>query len=529
MKNFTPVRRELFTLVLKKTILLCCLVAGPATISWSQASLNSSFPANSKICTGTNASFSVVATATGTITYQWQESTDGGITWNNLVENSTTGVNPANGIYTGATSAVLTITRAPSTMNGNKYRSTVKVNGINPVSSIAATLNVGPDVSLDDATSTNCPTTSNTLNTASAAGVSYQWQVSSNAGVSWTNIVDGADPSGVTYTGGASGSLLLSPLTTSIDGYQYRYIANDGAGCIITSGVTTQKVPTLAVTSLPAAGLITADVGASVSIPATVTAGTGPFTYQWQLAVGAGAFSNISTSNTSYTSVTTSTLGVPSVTTAMYSNRYRVVVKNVGGCTAASSTFVQIGLPVTLPVTISSFTGEKQSSSAVKLSWAVDASFIVQSYTVQRSADGTSFTDVGSLKGENGKTNYTFIDGTAGRGVVQYRLKMAKLDNPDTYSAVIKISTDEVRNRIGLRPSFTTEGFTSLYTMLEKYEAFIVTVTDVTGRLLWSESIKVEKGENYTPLNVSRLGKGIYYVHIVSSDGISQTLPFVKN
>jgi hypothetical protein len=526
MKNFTPVMRELFSLVLKKTFLLCCLVAGPATIAWSQPSIS---PSLQKICTSVNASFTVSTTATGTITYQWQESTDGGITWNNLVENATTGANPANGIYTGTTSAVLTITRAPSTMNGNKYRSTVYVNGINPVNSLVGTLNVGPDVSLDNVSSTNCPATSNTLNTAAAAGVNYQWQVSSNSGSSWTNVVDGADPSGVTYTGGATGALLISSLTNNIDGYQYRYIANDQAGCVITSGVTTQFVPALAVTNLPTAGTITANVGASVSIPSTVTSGTGPFAYQWQLAVGAGTFSPISTTNTSYTGVTTSTLGVPSVTTAMYSNRYRVVVKNGGGCAAASSTFVQIGLPVTLPVTISSFTGEKQGSSAVKLSWAVDASFIVQSYTVQRSGDGTSFTDVGSVKGENGKTNYTFIDGTKGRGVVQYRLKMTGQDNLDTYSAVIKITTDEVGNRIGLRPSFTTEGFTSLYTVLEKYEALVVTVTDVAGRLLWSESVKVEKGENYTPFNVSRLGKGIYYVHVASADGISQTLPFVKN
>jgi hypothetical protein len=529
MKNFTPVTRKSFSLILKKIILPCCLVTGLTTAGWSQASLNSLFPAGIKICVATNASFSVAATATGTITYQWQESTDGGSTWKNLAENTTTGTNPLYGIYTGTTSAVLTITRAPSTMNGNKYRSIVYVNGINPVISIVAILNVGPDVSLDDAISMNCPTTSNTLSTAGAAGVSYQWQVSSNAGVSWTNIVNGADPSGVTYSAGASGLLVISLLTTAIDGYQYRYIANDGQGCVITSGVTTQQVPALAVTSLPAAGVITANVGASVSIPATVTAGTGPFTYQWQLAVGAGTFGPISTTNTSYTGVTTSTLGVPSVTTAMYSNRYRVVVKNVGSCAAASSTFVQIGLPVTLPVTISSFTGEKQGSSAVKLSWAVDASFIVQSYTVQRSADGTSFTDVGSVKGENGKNSYTLIDGTPGHGIVQYRLKMTGQDNLDTYSAVIKITTDEVSNRIELRPSFSTEGFTSLYTALEKHENIIVTVTDVTGRLLWSESVIVEKGENYTSLNVSRLSKGIYYVHVASVDGISKTLPFVKN
>ncbi|HEY6900857.1 MAG TPA: hypothetical protein VI233_09455, partial [Puia sp.] len=277
---------------MKNFTLTCFLLTGLTVTSWSQAHLNSSFPSNSTVCTGANASFSVSATGSGTITYQWQESIDGGITWNDLVEGSTTGVNPANGIYTGTAGPVLTITRAPSTMNGNKYQSIVYLNGGSPVVSGQATLNVGPDVSLDDASSTNCPGTSHTLNTAAAGGVSYQWQVSTNSGSSWGNVADGPDPSGASYSGGATGALTISALTPAVNGYQYRYVANNGTGCVITSGVTTQLVPALAVFNLPTAGSITADVGTSVNIPVTVSAGTGPFTYQWQVAVGAGSFSN---------------------------------------------------------------------------------------------------------------------------------------------------------------------------------------------------------------------------------------------
>jgi hypothetical protein len=529
MKNFTPFAGESSSLIVLKLMLTCSLLSGFTMMSWSQAVLNPSLPANKKVCTGMNASFSVSASATGTITYQWQESTDGGSTWSDLLENSTTGTNPANGIYTGTTGPMLTITRAPSTMDGYKYRSIVSVNGAGPVASNPATLNVGPDVNLDDLISTNCPTTPNTLNTAAAAGVSYQWQVSSNAGSSWANVIDGADPSGVTYSGGATGALLISPLTTAIDGYQYRYIANNGLGCIITSGVTTQKVPTLAVTSLPAAGAITANVGASASIPATVTAGTGPFTYQWQLAVGAGAFSNISSSNTSYNGVTTGILGIPSTTTAMYSNRYRVVVKNAGNCAAASSTFVQIGLPVTLPLTISDLRAEKRDGSSVKLMWTVDPGFAAALYTVQRSMDGLPFTDAGSVKGEAGKNEYDLTDALMGSTAVQYRIKATGKDGVVFYSVVVNLTAGGVGNRFELRPSFTAGGLTHLYTTTSKSEVIAWMITDVMGRAQWSGTVKLEKGEFYTPIDVSRLSKGIYFVHISSRDGISKTLPFVKN
>lgn len=507
-----------------KTLILFSLTIGLATAGRSQAPIS---PTLANVCTGTNASFSVTATG-GTITYQWQESTDGGITWNNLIENSTTGANPANGIYTGTTSSTLTITRAPSTMNGNKYRNLVSVNGGSAVASNVAVLNVGPDVNLDATTTTNCPNTSNTINTAGASGVTYQWQVSTNSGISWANVIAGTDPSGAVYTVNTT-SLVISSLTNAIDGYEYRYIANDGSGCIVTSGATTQKVPALAVFTLPAAGSIVANVGDAISIPVTVTAGTSPFTYQWQVAVGTGAYSSILTSNTSYTGATSSTLGIPSVTTAMYSNKYRVIMKNAGGCTSASAAFVQIGVGVPLALNITSFTAEKLDGSDVKLSWMVDATHTAQSFAIQRSTDNTFYTEVGSVPGEQGKTAYSFIDAGVTSPDIQYRLKAVDQGGASVYSSVVKLSNDSVALRIGLRPSFTASGFTSLYTALGKNETLQLTVTDIMGRVQFSKMLILGQGETYTTLDVSRLSKGIYYVRVSSLDGVSQTLSFVKD
>ena len=506
-----------------KTLYLLVMTIGFAIAGRSQAPIS---PVLAKVCTGTNATFTVTATGS-TITYQWQESIDGGITWNNLVENSTTGVNPANGIYTGTATATLTITSAPSTMNGNKYRNNVSVNGGSVVASNVAVLNVGPDVNLDATTTTNCPNTSNTINTAGTSGVTYQWQVSSNSGVSWSNVVAGTDPSGAVYTVNTS-SLVISSLTNAIDGYEYRYIANDGAGCIVTSGATTQKVPALAVFTLPS-GSITANPGDAVNIPVTVTSGTGPFTYQWQVAVGVGAYSSILTSNAAYTGPTTSILGIPSFTTAMYSNKYRVIIKNAGGCTSASAAFVQVGVPVVLALNITSFTAEKLDGSTVKLSWMADGTNAAQSFSIQRSTDNTSFAEVGTVKGEQGKTAYSFIDAGVNSPDVQYRLKAVDQSGASVYSNVVKLSTDSVALRIALRPSFTTSGSTSLYTVLSKDETLQLTVTDVMGRIQFTKMLRLGRGENYTVLNVSQFAKGIYYVRVSSLDGVSSTLSFVKD
>jgi hypothetical protein len=508
--------------------LLTCLLMGIISIVHAQAVLDPSFPANAKICTGTNASFAVHATATGTISYQWQESTDGGTSWNSLVEGAATGANPSNGIYTGTTSPVLTITRAPSTMNGNKYRSVVKVNGINAVNSVNGTLNVGPDVSLDAATSVNCPGTSNTLNTAAAAGVSYQWQVSSNSGSSWANVTDGADASGVAYSGGAGAALLISSLAPAINGYQYRYIANDGMGCVITSGATTQQVPALAVFAYPAASTISAAIGSSVNIPITISAGTGPFTYQWQVAVGAGSFSNISSSNTTYSGATSSTLVIPSVTSAIYSNRYRVIVRNAGSCVTSSSSFAQVSVDVTLPLAITDLRAETAGSGMVRLSWTTATPDLIQRYIVERSAATGVFEERGTVAGERARTQYSYLDATGAAGNFQYRVKMQSKAGNFFYSDIVRAGAG-ASYRIGLRPSVISVGSAHLVTDIDQRANLLLTVSDVAGRIEWVKTLDIAKGQQTSDLDLSSLSKGIYFLRVTGQQGIFKTIPFIRN
>ena len=71
-------------------------------------------PSNSEICSGSNTTFSVTATSTQTIVYQWQVSTDGGTNYS-TVTNS--------GVYSGAITATLTISGAITSINGYRYRS----------------------------------------------------------------------------------------------------------------------------------------------------------------------------------------------------------------------------------------------------------------------------------------------------------------------------------------------------------------------------------------------------------------------
>ncbi|MBO9617221.1 MAG: T9SS type A sorting domain-containing protein [Dyadobacter sp.] len=68
---------------------------------------------------GKPASFTVEATGTGTLRYQWQVSTDGGNNWTNLAPG---GVTDANGTYSGAATDSLSLTPATTAWDGYQYR-----------------------------------------------------------------------------------------------------------------------------------------------------------------------------------------------------------------------------------------------------------------------------------------------------------------------------------------------------------------------------------------------------------------------
>jgi hypothetical protein len=102
------------------------------------ATLNSNLPANQTICTDKVATFTAVTTGgTGPFSYQWQVSTNNGNPpWTNVTNG---------GVYSGATTATLTITAPPVSMSGYQYR--VLVNGAAPCAaaiSRSAILTVNP-------------------------------------------------------------------------------------------------------------------------------------------------------------------------------------------------------------------------------------------------------------------------------------------------------------------------------------------------------------------------------------------------
>ncbi len=163
----------------------------------------------SSVCPGTGApSFTVAATGGTPFTYQWQESADGGSSWANKNNG---------GVYSGATTATLTITAPPISMNGYKYRAVVSGCSPSATSDGVATLTVGPAVGglVTPATAVVCGGGSRILTVSGANGGTLQWQ-SSTDNITWNNI---SGQTNTTYNAAPSQKTYYRSLTVNASCY----------------------------------------------------------------------------------------------------------------------------------------------------------------------------------------------------------------------------------------------------------------------------------------------------------------------
>jgi len=335
------------------------------TITAGTAPIIASQPSDITVCSGNNASFTVLVNEG---TYQWQLSTNGGTSFSNI---------------SGATAATYTVANATVTESGNLYRCVISNTCGNSVTTTTALLTVanGTTITTQPANASLCVGGSNIFRVvAVGAGLTYQWQISTNGGTSFSNI-----------TGAISSQYTLSGATLGMNGDQYRCIV--AGTCIPTTATSTvatlSVVSALSITQQPQSQTVCAGTNASFSVAAQ-----GVSTYQWQLSTDGGvSWSGITgASNTSYT--------VPSPGISLNGNQYRCVVS--GSCGTANTNAATL--------TVNPITAITQQPNAQIICAGTDVSFSVTAtgaaitYQWQQSLNGCN----GPWANISGATNATY-------------------------------------------------------------------------------------------------------------------------
>jgi hypothetical protein len=350
-----------------------CVVSGtcPPNATSNEATMTvntpvniTSQPSNSTICETLQTSFAVSATGT-TPGYQWQLSTNGGSTWNNIANG---------GVYSGATTSTLTLTGVTSGMSGYQYRCVV--NGAPPCgsqTSNAATLdvNTAPVISTHPSATVRCAGDNFGYSViATGTALSYQWQVSTDGGANWNNLADGG-----VYSGSGTSALSISGVLAAMNGYSYRCVVSGTCSPSATSNAAALTVNTpIAITDQPSLKNICATGNTNFSVTAT---GTSP-TYQWQLSTNGGTSWNNIANGGVYSGVTTPTLSLANITADMNGNLYRVVITGAAPCGSVNSAGAALNVTPQPVITASPFTSllpGRSTTLSVNITPAPDLTF----------------------------------------------------------------------------------------------------------------------------------------------------------
>ena len=361
-------------------------------------------PVNNNICNGSTASFNVSASGTG-ITYQWQESTDGGITFNDLINQTDTS---------------LQIQNVSLLMNNYRYR--VIVIGTycpSPDTSDMAILTVNDNASIiaGPLETSVCPGNNGQFSvSASGAGLTYQWQVSTNNGTNFINITDST-----------RNTLTVNNVTGIMEGNLYRVMISNtcSSDTMISENAALHVYTPAAITSNPLS--IRKCIGSDVIFTTTATGENN--TYQWQVSTdGGNNFTNIS-------GETNDSLVLSGITAALHNNKYRVIVTGAHcGFVVSSFASIEVSSPANIlsqPQNISVCAEKNVTMSLVALGTSL-------TYLWQVSTDGgTNFNDVSGINNED---SFHLMNVTSAMNGNKYRVILRELTCGELISDTILLT-----------------------------------------------------------------------------------------
>ena len=471
-----------------------CVVSGncPSPATSNAATLTvvtsvavTSQPANTTVCDGGNASFTIAGSGTGVI-YQWQVNTGSGF------------VNvPAGAPYSGTNAATLTITGATNSMSGYQYRAQLtNATCTTPGVSNAATLTVNtlPAISANPTNATICVGGNNTFNsTASGTGIGYQWQV--NTGSGFTDIPT-ATASSYTVTGATAG----------MNGNQYRVVVTGTCAPAATSAVATLTV--ISPVSIAAQVETAREICSGSNTNFNVTASsTQPITYQWQVNTG-GGFNNINNGGV-YSGANTATLSITNAPISMNGYLYRVQLSNTT-CTAPtiSGTGIltvrqlpTVGLTATLTSLLPGQTSLLTATPSVSSGGVLTTSWLF---------NGTAVANPGNTRTVNIEQ------------VGTYRVTIQEAFSGVTCSSQSPelIIDATVSNKLFIFPSPNDGNFTvSYYNNGGNSTSRTINVYDAKGNKAFSKIFPITGPYTLIPINMSNAARGIYFVVVGDAAG----------
>lgn len=183
-------------------------------------------------------------------------------------------------------------------------------------------------------------------------------------------------------------------------------------------------------------------------------------------------------------------------------------------------------IPVnTLPIVLDVFTAILNSDKTVGLSWNTLQETNSSHITIQRSADGENWEDLGTVQARGNsatETEYRFTDEHPLTGNNFYRLQLVDLDNSFNYSEVKVVRTSTIGN-ISFFPNPARDYVNvSLGSAVNVSETVTVRLISITGQVMQEQQTSASAGA-VVSFRVNNYASGVYFLSVIRADGSQES------
>ncbi len=189
---------------------------------------------------------------------------------------------------------------------------------------------------------------------------------------------------------------------------------------------------------------------------------------------------------------------------------------------------------LSLPVELSEFNGSLIDNE-ILLKWTTLSEENSSHFEIEKSIDGVdNFKMIGLVHSHHESTTektYQFIDKNTSL-VNYYRLKMVDLDGSFEYSNIIIIENSNFNTfNFDVYPNPTKSNSTlNILHHKNTQEDIIINLLNITGQLVFSHQIQLNKGNNLIPLSLENLPEGIYFISIKKEETVyTKKIQLLKN
>jgi hypothetical protein len=182
-----------------------------------------------------------------------------------------------------------------------------------------------------------------------------------------------------------------------------------------------------------------------------------------------------------------------------------------------------------LPIRLDYIIGKKINNANV-LNWKVTCTSSSITMEIERGSGARDFKSIFSITATQARCNqaFDFTDIQPLKGNNYYRLKMIDIDGKISYSPIVLlINASKGLELVGLYPS-VVKSQTTLSVSSATAVILQTNITDINGKLVFSNKQTILSGSNLILIDCSKLAPGLYNLTGITANNTLKTIRFVK-